>query len=80
MSHAYTGDLGNIQINARDFEPGSSHVLEVSFSVDGMTSQTQRITFAGMYTYDVKNLLIDPKLMWFARMSVNVLAMILLLV
>ena len=42
----HAGELDNIQIDARDFEAGSSNVLVVSFTVNGMTAQ-RSITFTG---------------------------------
>ena len=42
----HAGELGNIQIDARDFEAGSSNVLVVSFTANGLTAE-RSITFSG---------------------------------
>ena len=44
----YTGELNNIQIDARDFDAGSSNVLVISFTVNGLTAE-RSVTFTGEY-------------------------------
>ena len=45
----YTGELDNIEIDARDFEADFSNILTVSFTKNGLTAQ-QVITFTGKYS------------------------------
>ena len=42
----YTGELDKIEIDASDFDAGSSNVLVVSFTANGLTTQ-RSITFTG---------------------------------
>lgn len=48
MHLLYTGELDNIQIDARDFDAGSSNMLVISFTANGLTAE-QSITFTGEY-------------------------------
>ena len=60
MHLLYAGELDNIQIDARDFDAGSSNVLEVAFTVNGLTTQ-RSITFTGkcahIFSKDIISLL-----------------------
>ena len=44
--YTYAGELDKIEVNVRDFDAGSSNVLVISFTKNGLTAQSS-ITFTG---------------------------------
>ena len=42
----YVGELDSIQIDAKDFHAGSSNILVISFTANGLTAE-QSIAFKG---------------------------------
>ena len=60
MHLLYTGELDNIQIDARDFDAGSSNVLVISFTANGLTAE-RSVTFTGEYAPILGQLCLENK-------------------